>query len=164
MLHIRPHHLIDIIRNIGQGRPVAPHPYGHEQHTITRNILAGTEREVSFVNGADDLCKPCIHLTAEGICEDILPQLEYRVLKQRYNDDLDRKVMEYLGLKENSVIALDAFLSMIEKNMTGLVTICTHPKENESSRRFGLENGIAILRGGDGEKGRQGEGEIGRNS
>ncbi|MBN1790597.1 MAG: DUF1284 domain-containing protein [Bacteroidales bacterium] len=161
MLHIRPHHLIDIIRNIGQGRPVVPHPYGHAQHTITQTILAGTVREISFVIGADDLCKPCIHLTAEGICKDILPQLEYRVLKQEYNDDLDRRVMEYLGLKENATVSLAAFLDMIEKNMAGLVTVCTHPKEDESSRRFGLEKGIAFVRGGWGEWeiGRVGEGE-----
>ncbi len=154
MLHIRPHHLIDIIRNIGQGRPVVPHPYGHAQHTITQAILAGTEHEISLLIGADDLCKPCIHLTAEGICEDILPQLEYRVLKQEYNDDLDHRVMEYLGLKENTVVSLATFLDMIEKNMAGLVTICTHPKEDESSRRFGLKKGITILRRGDGEMGR----------
>ena len=154
MLHIRPHHLIDIIRNIGQGRPVVPHPYRHAQHTITQAILAGTEREIRFVIGADDLCKPCIHLTADGMCEDILPQLEYRVLKQQYNDDLDHRVLEYLGLMENSVVNLTAFLDRIEKNLTGLVTICTHPKEDEGSRRFGLENGITLLREGERKKGR----------
>jgi hypothetical protein len=159
MLLLRPHHLIDIIRNIGQGRPVEPHPYGHAQHIITRAILDGTEYEIRFTVGADDLCRPCIHLTAEGWCEDILPQLENRVLKQVYNDDLDHRVMEYLGLKEDSVITLSAFLDLIAKNLSGLVAICTHPKEDENSRRFGLENGIAILRARNWENGRVGSRE-----
>jgi hypothetical protein len=73
MIKLRPHHLIDIIRNIGQERPVVPHPYGHAQHTITQAILDGAEQEILLTIGADDLCKPCIHLSREGICDDVLP-------------------------------------------------------------------------------------------
>jgi hypothetical protein len=146
MLRLRPHHLIDIIRNIGQERPVVPHPYGHAQHIVTRAILDGTEHEVMLTVGADDLCQPCIHLTAEGLCNDILAQLEYGFLKQQYNDELDSRVLEYLGLEENSVVHMNDFLNLVESKISGLVSICTHPKEDEISRREGLEKGLMILK------------------
>ena len=146
MLHLRPHHLIDMIRNIGQDRPVIPHPYGHAQHIITRDILSGAEHEIRFVVGADDLCKPCIHLTAEGICRDILPQLEHTVSKQQYNDELDHKVLEHLGLQEGMTITLNEFLHLMENNLNGLIPICTHPKEDVFTRQQGLERGIRILK------------------
>jgi hypothetical protein len=154
MLNLRPHHLIDIIRNIGQNRPVVAHPYGHAQHTITKAIIDGTEQEIRFVVDADDLCKPCIHLTSEGICKDVLPQLERKVWKQQYNDELDHRVLEHLGLQEGVVVTLNEFLKLIESKLTGLIPVCTHPKEDEGSRRQGIEKGIEKLRGGDGVSGR----------
>jgi hypothetical protein len=148
MLKLRPHHLIDIIRNIGQNRPVVPHAYGHSQHIITRSILDGTEHEILLTVGADDLCKPCIHLTDEGLCNDILSQLKHTVWKQQYNDELDRRVLKFLDLEEGSIIQLNDFLQTIETNITGLVPICTHPKENKRLRRDGIIKGLILLKQG----------------
>jgi hypothetical protein len=142
MLQLRPHHLIDIIRNIGQKRPIEPHPYGHAQHIITQAILDGRVHEIRFIVGADDLCKPCIHLTGEGLCNDVLPQLEFRVLKQEYNDALDRRVLEFLDLEEGTVIHLKDFLGLMGQHLNELAKICTHPKEDEGERRVGLEIGM----------------------
>jgi hypothetical protein len=145
MLKLRPHHLIDIIRNIGQNRPLIPHPYGHAQHTITQAILDGTVHEILLIVGADDICKPCIHLTEEGLCNDILPQLKHTLLKQDYNDKLDHRVLKFLDLKEGSVIQLKDFLHIIETNISGLISVCTHPKEDKRSRRDGIIKGLLLL-------------------
>ena len=146
MLHLRPHHLIDIIRNIGHDRPTVPHPYGHNQHLITLAILQGNENEIVLTAGADDLCKPCIHLTADGLCNDILPQLETVVMKQAYNDRLDRRLFEVLGIKEDTPILLQHFLTLLDDNMSALIPICTHPKESEIYRKEGLIKGLLKLR------------------
>lgn len=145
MFCLRPHHLIDIIRNIGQERPNVPHPYGHAQHIITSRLLGQSIKEVQFIIGADDLCKPCKHLI-NGKCEDMLPQLEGKVSKHHYNNDLDRRVAEYLGLKEGEIMRLDEFLDMIEQKLTGLIPLCSHPKENMETRLDGLQKGIEKLR------------------
>jgi len=146
MITIRPHHLIDIIRNIGQGRSNVPHPYGHAQHVITRAIFNGAEREFMLVARADDLCKPCIHLSQKGICDDLLSQLEEPVKKQDYNDALDRRLFEFFGLQEGTVVSLDEFLGFIESRFEELVPICLHPKEDMTGRRGGLRKGLEKLR------------------
>ncbi len=147
VIMLRPHHLIDIIRNIGQGRPVLPHPYGHAQHFITAAILENPQTKVEFIVGADDLCKPCIHLNSEGLCDDILPQLKERTLKQEYNDDLDRRILAFLELSEQTSMQVDAFIRLIEPQLDKLTAICTHPCEDMNNRRNGLLKGIALLKG-----------------
>lgn len=144
---LRPHHLIDIVRNIGQGRPVAPHPYGHAQHLITAAILENPQTKVEFVVGADHLCKPCIHLNSEGLCDDILPQLKERTLKQEYNDNLDRRILAYLQLPEQTTMQVDEFIRFIEPHLDQLVEICTHPCEDKNNRLTGMIQGITRLKG-----------------
>ena len=146
MLHIRPHHLIDIVRNIGQGRPVVPHPYGHAQHVITRAILDGSGREFVLVARADDLCKPCMHLTRDGVCDDNLSQLEEPVSKQEYNDTLDRRLLAFFGYREGDRVTLDDFLDRISERFEELLPLCVHPKEDLTARREGLLRGVKALR------------------
>ena len=145
MLQLRPHHLIDIVRNIGQDRPLVPHPYGHAQHIITQAILDGNEREFMLVVRADDLCKPCHHLTPEGICNDVLSQLEVTVWKQEYNDALDHRLFEFFGLQEGSIISLSDFLMLVESRFEAILPLCLHPKEDPASRREGLRKGLDRL-------------------
>jgi hypothetical protein len=145
MLHIRPHHLIDIIRNIGQGRTIEPHPYGHAQHILTRALTDKTVSDVLLVAGADDICAPCIHLV-KGQCDDILPQFENVVLKQVYNDTLDQKIMNFLHIGDRSTMELYDFINLLESNLDEIVKISTHPKEDPASRKQGLINGIRLLK------------------
>jgi hypothetical protein len=104
MLNLRPHHLIDIIR------------------------------------------QPCIHLSPEGLCRDILPQLEYALGKQQYNDELDRQVLAFLNLEDGAVIRLADFLDLMEDQLEGITAICTHPGENMENRKTGMINGVDLLR------------------
>jgi hypothetical protein len=145
MLQLRPHHLIDIIRNIGHNRPLVPHPYGHAQHLVTRKILEGSESWIRLVVGADDLCGPCIHLTGSGLCDDILPQLDKPVPKQTYNDELDHRLLTFLGLQEDSLISPADFFNLIESRFDELIPVCLHPKEDPAYRREGLRKGLAVL-------------------
>jgi hypothetical protein len=145
MLKLRPHHLIDIIRNIGQGRPVIPHPYGHAQHIITHAITNRTANKILLTVGADDICKPCIHLTAAGTCDDILPQLDYPVAKQQYNDELDLKLLSFMGLENEDVVLLSDFLNLVAQNLNEIAAISTHPKEDAGKRKEGLKRGLDLL-------------------
>lgn len=146
VLTLRPHHLIDIIRNIGQKRPVSAHPYGHDQHNITRRIMENRDEQVRFKSAADDVCAPCMHLDLNGQCNDVLPQFEHRVMKQKYNDELDTTLLDFLRINENTVMTVSEFVDLIETNLEDLVPLCTHPGESFESRRDGLVNGIKQLR------------------
>ena len=39
MLRLRPHHILDIVRNIGHERKIEPHPFGHDLHVVTNKII-----------------------------------------------------------------------------------------------------------------------------
>ena len=145
MLTLRPHHLIDIIRDIGNNRQLIPHPYGHAQHLITQIVLDGSDTSVKLVAAADDICSPCIHLTKDGSCDDILSQLDYLVMKQAYNDDLDHRLFEFLELQEGTLISIPEYLSLIKSRFDDIVPLCVHPKEDISERREGMRRGLAKL-------------------
>lgn len=145
MLHLRPHHLIDIIRNIGHQRPLVPHDYGHAQHAITRRILDDPNQDIHFVLDADDLCSPCVHLK-NGTCDDLLPQFSHPVLKQNYNNELDHILVRFFEIAEGCVLPLTEFVQLVEENLEGLIPLCTHPGESYEYRREGLMKGIKILR------------------
>lgn len=133
-----------MVRNIGNGRKLEPHPYGHRVHEVTREILENVDRPCLLVVGNDDVCGPCIHLH-DGLCDDILPQLEGRVSKQGYNDDLDRRILGYLGIAPDAMMPVSTYLGIVKANLDGIVDICTHPGEDRETRRSGLVMGFAIL-------------------
>jgi hypothetical protein len=145
MLQLRPHHLIDIIRNIGHNGPITPHPYGHAQHLVTRKILDGSENLIKLVVGADALCMPCIHLQNDGFCDDVITQLDIPVRKQTYNDELDRRLLTFFDLREGTLISLPDFVFLIRNRFDELVPVCLHPKEDPGYRREGLRRGLEML-------------------
>jgi len=133
-----------MVRNIGLGRKLEPHTYGHLVHLVTRDMLDDVGRACILVVGNDDVCGPCIHLH-DGVCDDILPQLEGRVSKQEYNDRLDRRILDYLGIAPGSSMPISAYLGIVKANLDGIVDICTHPKEDRETRRSGLVKGFERL-------------------
>lgn len=148
MIRIRPHHLIDIIRNIGHEQPVEPHPFGHAQHLITLSLLEGNDHEIMLVREADDLCAPCMHLNEEGQCMDSLSQLDVDVSKQKYNDALDHRLFRFFAMEPGSVISLGRFLVMVQSRFEEVVPLCVHPEEDFDYRRDGLRKGLVKLKTG----------------
>ena len=145
MLTLRPHHLIDVIAGIGRGNEIKPHPYGHDVHTVTQIVIQNPCIEVKFINGGDDICKPCIHLQNNNICDDVLHQLDPPISKQAYNDRLDTRLFDYLKMKEGEVMELPAFLKKIENKIPGIEKICTHPKRDEAEKLNSIKKGVELL-------------------
>lgn len=145
MLALRPHHVLDIVRNIGQGRSLEAHPLGHDQHGVTARILADPRQELRLVVGADDICGPCSKLGAGGLCSDVLAQLEDRPSKQRYNDELDARILAFLGLKAGDSLLLGEYLGLAGRDLAGLARLCAHPGEDPERRLEGLRKGLARL-------------------
>jgi hypothetical protein len=142
---LRPHHLIDIVSDHGQGVEFSPHPYGHAVHTVAARVLADQSIPLELVLAADDICAPCCHLQADGSCDDVLGQLAEPVSKQAYNDDLDARVFSYLGLEPHSQLTVREFLERLREHVPGIEQICTHPGKDPADRLRGLQAGLKRL-------------------
>ena len=109
-MRLRPHHLIDIVTSFGHGQEFRPHPYGHALHTVAQAVLADPDVEAEFVIAADDVCRPCSHLTPEGLCDDIRVNRPPPLWKQEYNDDLDRRLLAHLHVNDGVCMTVREFL------------------------------------------------------
>jgi hypothetical protein len=145
MLRLRPHHILDITRNIGNGREIKPHAYGHLLHLVTRELLDDIDQECTLVVGNDDICGPCVHLGKDGRCDDLLGQLSEPVSKQAYNDELDGRILRYLGLEPGATMRVSDYLRRACADLDGISEICTHPKEEKERRKEGLRKGLELL-------------------
>ena len=144
-LELRPHHLLDIISDYGHGIRYQPHAYGHALHLVAEQVLGNLDQDVLFVVAADAICQPCRHLQAGGQCDDVLSQLAEPVLKQTYNDGLDRRLWPYLGLDQGNRMTVRQFLLRVQQRLPGIETICTHPGEEQADRLAGLQRGLERL-------------------
>ncbi len=144
-MKLRPHHVLDIIRNYGNGIEFKAHPYGHAVHSVAHIVLSNLEIEIEFILGADDICQPCQHLQADGLCDDVLHQLEQPISKQTYNDELDKRLFSYLDVKPGIVMPMQTFLKRVGRKIPGIEKVCTHPQEDEQFRLNGLKHGLEKL-------------------
>ena len=119
--------------------------FGHDLHRITRKIIENIDQDLQLVVSVDDICLPCVKLTEDRLCIDVLPQCEDKPSKQIYNDTLDRKVLEYLDLQEGTKLNLREYLNIVKDKLDGIEKVCTHPKEDEKYRLDGLKRGLLKL-------------------
>lgn len=148
MLTLRPHHLLDIITGLGQGATYRPHPYGHSQHRVVACLLADPMHDITFVCAADDICAGCMHLHADGSCDDVLAQLDDKPSKQAYNDGLDTRLFPLLGLQPGDVLPFPDYVRRVEALLPGLEQVCTHPGEDAAERLAGLCAGVKLFLAG----------------
>jgi len=147
-MKLRPHHVLDIVTDYGAGERLEPHPYGHSLHIVAKTILSDTSTKMQFVVGADAVCQGCKHLLPDGRCDDVIRQVDSNGLpisKQSYNDGLDRRLLDYLGIKPGTVMTIRQYLETVNRKTPGIEKICTHPKEDEKKRLAHLTAGLVKL-------------------
>lgn len=113
MIKIRPHHLLDIIRDFGNQDEVTEHPWGASLTSITQEILADIDQKVEFVMGVDAICETCSQLRGE-ICE---AKISRDLLMRDYNDRIDRELFDALQLKPGSQLAVREFLQLVGNDL-----------------------------------------------
>jgi hypothetical protein len=138
---LRPHHLLDILRDYGYGIRYEPHEYGHALHIVAEEVWVDPDREIELVVKADDICRPCRMLRVDGSCGDTMQKDGRQVSKQAYNDALDRRLLDYLGCEAGSRMTVNGFLIRIRERLDGLTEICTHPGEEKEYRKMGMVEG-----------------------
>lgn len=58
-MKLGPHHIIGIITDHGNNVQYQPHPYGHSQHLIAKELLSDFDLNLELVPEADDICSGC---------------------------------------------------------------------------------------------------------
>jgi len=148
-IEIRPHHLLDILRDYGYGIRYQPHEYGHALHIVAEKIMNNLDKEIELVVAADDICRPCKHLHADGQCDDTMQKDRETISKQAYNDALDRRLWTYLDLEGGNRMTVRNFLDHVQSRLDGIESLCAHLGEDPKYRKVGLVEGFKKLGFGD---------------
>lgn len=147
MISIKPHHFVDIVTALGEGRAdPEPHPYGHAVHTLTRRILADPDVELRMEFGADDICSPCCH-NIDGLCDDTI-DISFRPQapksKREYNLLIDQRWVERLDIEEGDILTARALCRRIRDRAGDITDIYREtPADRTAARQSNLEKGVA---------------------
>ena len=144
---LRPHHLLDILKDYApdDDPDYRPAPGENGVRSVTRALAASLDTEVEFVVGPDTICEPCSHLKPGGKCDRILDRHKPPQPIDEYNDDLDRRLLACLGLTAGARMTLRRFLVLVNARVPGLEAVCTHPTEERAARLAGLIAGLTRL-------------------
>jgi hypothetical protein len=146
MIAIKPHHFVDVIRALAEGRTqFEPHPYGHAVHVVAAEILANPGVQLRIELGADDICLPCRH-NADGLCDDTIdtsfrPQAPQS--KREWNLRIDRRWCERLDLRQDDCLTAREFCLLIRERAGDITDIYGEiPPQQTAQRQSQLARGI----------------------
>lgn len=108
-MELRIHHLFDMIRDIGKGSVFTAHPYGHSFHRIARRLEERSFDRVVLLVACDAVCEGCIKMQGDH-CVDTVDHREDFTSKEAFNNVLDRRILDCLGLKAGQCISIDSLL------------------------------------------------------
>jgi len=132
MIKIRPHHLLDIIRDFGNEVKRETHPWGASLAIVSQSILSDINQNVEFVMGVDSICKTCSKLNGD-ICE---ATINNELLMCDYNDRLDIALFSALNIVPGDSLPVIEFLRLINKNID-VLNFFNSPSNNPITRKHG---------------------------
>lgn len=141
MLELRPHHLLDIIRDYGNDVKRETHKWGASLPEVTKRILNNPEQIVRFVLVADSICETCSMLQGR-ICQAYINDL---ISMQEYNDNLDERIFKELSIKPGIELSVIEFLAITKNKNEELLKLFTSPTNNPELRAQGMKNGYQKL-------------------
>ena len=147
MIAIKPHHFVDIVTALGEGRTeFHPHPYGHAVHSVAQEVLANRDINLRIELGADDVCLPCHH-NIDGLCDDTIdtsfrPQAPNS--KREYNLLIDQRWCKRLGLRQDDQLTARELCLCIRQCADAIEDIYREiPSDRTAERQAKLQRGIA---------------------
>jgi hypothetical protein len=143
-LVLRPHHLLDIVMSYGHDQPDEPHRWGADVAGVKAAVVADPTQEATFVLGVDSICKPCGKLDANGHCTAMIPR-DPPVPMAEYNDALDARLFETLGMEPGTVMPIDAFLAKVAEDVAGISNLFRGPNVAIDRRIDGTRKGLTRL-------------------
>jgi len=141
-LRIKPHHLLDIIRDLGAGKKHEPHPYGHDVHRLARIIRHNPHTVFVLTAEADSICDPCRNLI-DSRCVDTTTSPGKEVSKESWNSLIDGRIFKRLGLEEGAAISALAFCRLASERLGDLYTLYAEvDPEKTAVREKNLTRGL----------------------
>ena len=140
-LRIKPHHLLDIIRDFGAGKKHQPHPYGHDVHRVASIMRKAPHTLLQLTAAADDICAPCRYLS-DGHCTDTTDSPGKTVAKEDYNKLIDRRLFTRFGLEEGAELTILEFCRLASRKLGDIRTIYREADPKKTKNR-----GINLFRG-----------------
>lgn len=142
VINIRIHHFFDIIRDIGAAKDIKPHPYGHSYHKYFNLVKNNHLIFFKIVLSCDHICEGCSK-KVNGHCQDKIYHRKDFKSKEKFNDFIDKKILEACFLKEGDIIS---FTDLLKKGNLYLKNIFNiyegNELENTESRKHNVVNGI----------------------
>ena len=144
MLRIKPHHFLDILRDIGAGRVWEPHPYGHAVHLVGESLLRDHDQRIQRVLGIDEICEPCRN-NEDGICTDWTDSPGYRIRKEEWNRRIDERILQILRMREGQVMSAVEYARSALKHLHELPPVWREaPAEKTEWRLENLSRGLVL--------------------
>ena len=137
---IRPHHLLDIIRDFGNEVKRETHPWGASLASVTHSILSDIDQKVEFVMGVDSICKTCSKLNGY-ICE---ARINDELLMRDYNDRLDQALFSALNISPGTRLPVKEFLLTVKNNIE-VLDLFNSPSNDPIARKHGTESAFDKL-------------------
>ena len=143
MIRIKPHHFVDILRDLGAGKPfLSPPEYRHAVPQTAQALQDDPDVLLELTAGVDDICAPCAH-NRNGTCDDVITRYDPPIAKDVYNRRLDERWFERLGLHEGSRLAAREFCELLRRRMGDLRTLYLERSETDTlERQRNVEKGI----------------------
>lgn len=102
MILLRPHHALCLQTFVGKGYSSG---FSENMTRIHQDLNRCPGQPVSFVFGADEICRACPNLK-DGVC-----------LKEESCSELDRQVAEKLALKSGDVLSWGTVAALVKKRL-----------------------------------------------
>ena len=133
-LKIKPHHLLDIIRDFGSGREHQPHPYGHDVHRLAGIIRENPQTEFEFTAEADSICAPCKNLINTH-CIDKTEITGKETTKESWNRLLDGRIFKRLEIQEGTIMTAIEFCRLAQKKLGNLYSLYAEVEKSQTAVR-----------------------------
>lgn len=152
-LTVKPHHLLDIFKLYGKGvEAFAPdEKYRHDFYAVGNRVIENRIGKVRFTWGCDDICKPCVCLK-QNICSDTFLYGGTEYDKNSYNEALDRRLIDRLGLDVETEYEYTGIVDLIcEKLDPELIEFVWQDRSREENKaryedtRRGIEKHLSVL-------------------
>jgi hypothetical protein len=145
-LELRIHHFFDIIRDIGLGKELKPHPYGHSLHQIAALIRQEPHVKIKIVKNCDAICIGCSKMKEESCIDTVSHRSDFSS-KEMFNDYLDEKILRVCDLAEGDILTPEDVLGKSSLYLDHIFQIYegNDPQDTEQ-RKMSVEEGIRLYK------------------
>jgi hypothetical protein len=146
-IRLKPHHVLDIVAywKLDDEPGYERKPGENGVRVVRRMMTQDLDIPAEFGPGPDFICVGCSHLQQNGRCEQILTQYGRQVPMDEYNDPLDRRVLDFLGMADGDEMTVRGFLELVNRFTPGVELVSHRPNETDESRCAGYVKGLIAL-------------------